>query len=316
MVWESSTKGQQDYNLLAIYPSILNEKWYLELSLKYSRNLADQYYGLGNATEWDETLDENKYYKVESRYAMTQIISRYSISEHTSLILGGTFRWLKTIVDSDTSACKLSADNPIGYDGGYANGLLLGIIYDKRDNEYIPTKGFMLKSRNEFYGSYSASDYEFTRHILQGSIYQKIYYPIFALRGNFLTTSGDVPFFEKPFLGGSGITFLRSTATLRGYLSHRFLGNSSVFTNAELRMDLFEHYIFGEVYTKTGLVLFTDAGRVWIDEADYNEFFKDWHYTYGAGIRLALNTELFIISADVGISEETSGLYIGLGHTF
>ncbi|PSR57416.1 hypothetical protein AHMF7605_22965 [Adhaeribacter arboris] len=85
---------------------------------------------------------------------------------------------------------------------------------------------------------------------------------------------GDYRFFQANTLGG--------TTNLRGYNRNRFAGRSTVYANAEARLQLFKfnQYLFPG---KFGTLLFYDTGRVFADNDTSQKLFKDLHHSYGIG---------------------------------
>jgi outer membrane translocation and assembly module TamA len=113
---------------------------------------------------------------------------------------------------------------------------------------------------------------------------------------------GDAPWFEAAHIGGRNN---------RGYHSHRFIGNSSLYGSLSLRGWLGRLPI-PLLPTRVGLVAFTDTGRVWLE----NEDSDTWHTSYGGGILLQpvlAPVTLHLIAAN---SKEGTRFYFGLGYPF
>ncbi len=113
---------------------------------------------------------------------------------------------------------------------------------------------------------------------------------------------GDAPWFEAAHVGGRNN---------RGFRSHRFIGNSSLYGSLSLRGWLGRLPI-PLLPTRVGLVAFTDTGRVWLE----NEDSDTWHTSYGGGILLQpvlAPVTLHVIAAD---SKEGTRFYFGLGYPF
>ncbi len=95
---------------------------------------------------------------------------------------------------------------------------------------------------------------------------------------------GDYVFYEAAKLG--------QKENLRGFRQTRFFGDASLFLNTEIRIRIkqFESYFLNGT---TGLILFNDVGRVWLD----NEDSSIWHDGYGVGLWWSLfDMALFNIS--------------------
>ena len=113
---------------------------------------------------------------------------------------------------------------------------------------------------------------------------------------------GDAPWFEAAHVGG---------LNNRGFRSHRFIGNSSLYGTASLRLWLGRLPI-PLLPTRFGVVGFVDTGRVWL----VNESSDTWHTSYGGGILLQpvlAPVTVHVIAAD---SKEGTRFYFGLGLPF
>lgn len=232
-------------------------------------------------------------------------------------------------------------------DGGFVPTVKAGIVYDTRDNEPNPMKGMwteaVLLGSPEFLGG----EHSFTKL----SLIHRQYFTIvpndlsFAYRLSYQTTlTGDVPFYYQTQL----ITSIMKSSTseglggansLRGILRNRVVGDAVFLGNVEARWK-FARFQFKNNNFYLGLNAFTDFGRVtkkvdfeipdfpfgenMLDEVD-NEvnYFDDdseaMHYSFGVGLRVAMN-ENFIIRCDYGMAADErdgdSGIYIGLNYLF
>src|SRR5690606_11775460 len=115
---------------------------------------------------------------------------------------------------------------------------------------------------------------------------------------------GDIPFFKLPSPG--------QREALRGYFRNRFTGDSRLYLNTELRLEL------GTV--ATGFLPFTfgakgfyDVGRVYYSE----EASDKWHAGYGGGFYIFPLKESFTFNFSLGFSEEETALFmLSVGTTF
>lgn len=113
---------------------------------------------------------------------------------------------------------------------------------------------------------------------------------------------GEFPFYEANTIGG--------TTNLRGFNARRFSGRSALYSNTELRLELFDfyNYLLGG---RVGLNGFFDTGRVWAD----GESSSIWHIGYGGGIWFNV-FDSFLINTAVGFSEEGSIFTVKTGFLF
>jgi outer membrane protein assembly factor BamA len=121
-------------------------------------------------------------------------------------------------------------------------------------------------------------------------------------------SAGDLPFYERPSLGG--------TETLRGYIANRFTDNSSWHAVAEYRFWVVPR---GFALTDTirveriGMALFYEAGTVadGLDELPAARV----HTSYGVGLRFSLERTA-VFRADVGFSKEDVNVTVSFGLPF
>jgi hypothetical protein len=124
-----------------------------------------------------------------------------------------------------------------------------------------------------------------------------------ALRVGGARVFGDLyPYFDAAFIGAS---------TNRGFRSHRFGGDASVFGNVELRA-YFTPATTAVFPVRFGVVLFTDAGRVWVSGEDSRE----WHPSYGGGLLVKPVGTTIVLRAVAAHSSEGTLFQFGSGFRF
>jgi len=98
--------------------------------------------------------------------------------------------------------------------------------------------------------------------------------------------------------------------SLQGYHTSRFIGNSMLYNNLELRMKVcdFNAYLFPSAL---GIILYNDAGRVWLNGESSNTI----HDAYGGGIYLT-PYHSFILTAVAGKGTEGYLTYYSIGFRF
>ncbi|WP_375561074.1 BamA/TamA family outer membrane protein [Bernardetia sp. OM2101] len=205
-----------------------------------------------------------------------------------------------------------------GIKGGWVSIIQTALIYDTRDFEPDPTKGFYFEIANEYSSKLIGSQFDFDKFFIQGRVFQKL--PIgkrtvLAGRvgiGNIF--GNNAPFFEyqDQWSPDGSINALGGGSSLRGYRQNRFLARSMWFTNVELRVRLLETKIAKQLFGFS-LAPFVDAGTVRDKWQDLN--FKNVKTSYGAGLRIAWNQST-ILSLDYGRSKEDALLYFGIGQIF
>jgi outer membrane protein assembly factor BamA len=205
-----------------------------------------------------------------------------------------------------------------GVDGGWVSIIQTALIFDTRDFEPDPTKGYYFEVANEYSSKYIGSQFDFNKLFIQGRVYQKIPVgkrTVLAARfglGNIF--GNNAPFFEfqDQWSPEGSINALGGRQSLRGYRANRFLARSMWFTNVELRVRLAETKI-GKQRFAFGVAPFFDAGTV--RDRWQNLNFKNIKTSYGGGLRIAWNQST-ILSFDYGRSKEDSLFYFGIGQAF
>jgi outer membrane protein assembly factor BamA len=208
--------------------------------------------------------------------------------------------------------------NISGLNGGWISIFQTALIYDTRDFEPDPSKGYYFEIANEYSSKYIGSQFDFNKLFFQGRAYKKLPFgkrTVIAGRlgvGNIF--GSNAPFFEfqDQWSPEGSINALGGKQSLRGYRANRFLARSMWFTNIELRYRIAETKL-GKQNFAFGVAPFFDAGTVRDKWQDLS--LKNIKYSYGVGARIAWNQST-IISFDYGISKEDRLFYIGIGQAF
>jgi outer membrane protein assembly factor BamA len=205
-----------------------------------------------------------------------------------------------------------------GCHGGFENLLTLGISLDTRDFEPDPYSGILAQAVAEFSGKALGSDFDYQRVTFSTSAYRMVFPEVARLvlagRGLYSMQFGDVPFFSLSTLAFNteDRSGLGGFHTMRGYSDQRFVGDSAVLVNAELRWSIFEGGYFLGQHLRPMLAPFVDAGRAF---GGTQLRFDGWRADYGIGFRLIWNL-VTTVSFDYGISSEQQIFHMGLGYAF
>lgn len=208
--------------------------------------------------------------------------------------------------------------NISGLNGGWISIIQTALIYDTRDFEPDPTKGYYFEIGNEYSSKYIGSQFDFNKLFIQGKAYKKLPFgkrTVVAGRigiGNIF--GSNAPFFEfqDQWSPDGSINSLGGKQSLRGYRANRFLARSLWFSNVEFRYRIAEAKLGKERFA-FGVAPFFDVGTVRDDWKKLNV--TNVRYSYGLGARITWNQST-IISFDYGISKEDNLLYIGIGQAF
>jgi hypothetical protein len=227
-------------------------------------------------------------------------------------------------------------------DGGNANFLKAGIIYDTRDNEANPMKGMWSEALIVYAPGFLFNPkFSYAKLVL----IHRQYFTLVKDRLSFVyrlgyqgTIGGEAPFFMQPYMLSSYSSITKTDGlggakTLRGIMRDRIVGDGVAYGNLELRWKFLKTHV-GKQNLYFALNGFSDFGIVLqqvkidkskISSADQEKYFdfsfeKDkLHPSLGAGLRIALN-ENFILAVDYGFAmnkqDGAKGLYINIGNLF
>jgi hypothetical protein len=222
-------------------------------------------------------------------------------------------------------------------DGGIHHSIKVGLVYDTRDNEPCPMEGMWteLVLFNSFGNEFTFGKLAFTHRqyftLVPDNIslayrigYQGIVY-------------GEAPFYMLPYMvysymPSSTIDGLGGSKSVRGMIRNRVVAKSVAYANFEVRWKIL-HFNFIKQKWYLALNPFFDVGRsvqkldidksgipAYLNTYDYfQEGEENFHYTYGAGLHLAMN-ENFVIAAEIGLPASKRdggmGVYIGMNWLF
>jgi hypothetical protein len=251
----------------------------------------EKYYGIGNETpEIVDPLYEMR--RVQIRIESLRLVPG-------ALWFGpvGEAAW-EEMSDPRSNPMLLAGEAP-GQDLTRTIGLGLVTGYDGRDNVYFPTGGSLGKLSYITYLEWLGSEAKFNwfeadlRHYV-GLGPDRVL--AFQLYGEF--TSGEVPFFRLPALGGH--------ERMRGYFRGRYRDYTSFAAQAEFRSELF---------WRIGAVAFVGAGEV--APTAWKLSLPGFHYSAGLGLRYLVDVEAKLhVRADYGIGEGSYGIYLTVEEAF
>lgn len=273
---------------------------YLEAQATVPKEVRN-FYGFGNATTRDDSLEAEDFYRVKSNdYSVRPTVYMY-FSRQTRAGLGLAYRYSEVRLRDKTF---LQALNPRPY--GVAAASLFEIAselqYDSRDHERVATRGFYGRLNFSAMPAMLDNKDTFTKLQADSRVYLGSRDVTLALRAAGERVWGNFPFYEAAFLGGS--------RSLRGFRFQRFAGDATAWGNAELRLYLTRFMLL--LPTDLGVFGLADAGRVWVDGKSEGA----WHKDFGGGIWLAPIRREFTFSIGVGNSNEGTALVAGLGFGF
>lgn len=210
-----------------------------------------------------------------------------------------------------------------GGESGFASVFTAGVMFDKRDREASPTRGYWVEGTLRASSSWLGSSWDYAG----GNLTARTYLPLFTYGEHHLVlaqrlvldaTVGDLPVAEMIRVGGSwDYTAFGGNPMGRGIRVQRYVGRIKVLEQIEARADVFRHELFGQRF-RWGLVGLVDAGWIGVDWQDLGGDPYRILLGFGGGLRLAWNED-FVIRADVAtspIERFAPAVYIDIGQTF
>jgi hypothetical protein len=261
---------------------LLRQGWRAMLMTQANRQTRFGFYGLGNDTEYDQTLEvegQERYYDVtRTRYQLFGEVTRHLKGPfQAALLVGGE---LARFTEQEGLTLFETTMGP----GVKQNDLTarLALLYDTRNNEFNPSSGMLAEVGVQ--GGTGGDGYQRVYGVARG------YLPIASLtmiaaRIGASSLSGTPTLnarYELPTWNET-LSLYGGYDTNRGYRSGRFVGEDALFGNLEVRHDAFA---VGELAFLTVLG-FVDVGRVFEGESLSLDT-DDLHWGAGGGLAIRL----------------------------
>lgn len=320
-----TTEGRRDVTVFFDAPNLLPAGWRFDVFLGWERHVATPYYGLGNASDYDEGLDDEEgpnpfYYRFgRTRWSATTTVQRRLGASPYRLLAGIGLVHTSVLPVPESEGTTLLAQQQ-GADewSSEASYVRLGAVRDTRDRETGPTRGSWSEVLVQRIPELLGADRGYTRW----TVTHRHYVPVtsrLVLAGRILVQSvgtgapvQDLFLVQTSFKQQEG---LGGSKTVRGVLKNRFTGRGMAVMNAEARWRALDFTAVGRDFHLV-LSAFADHGRVWAGDVRADELFKDLHRGVGGGLRVGMG-ENFTVAVDVATSEETGlPVYVGLGYLF
>jgi len=188
------------------------------------------------------------------------------------------------------------------------NSILFSLFFDRRDNIFSPTKGYLLLSSYEYAGGVFGGDNTFRKFSLDFSGFKEAWASVLAARlklGHI--TGGEAPPPDRFLLGGVN--------SIRGYDEEKPIGleydggNIMCLLNLEVRLPLI---------ARLEISYFLDMGGVWLNSSELS--MRDLKAGVGFGLRYS--TPIGPIRLDYGrkitdVEKQDIGeIYLAIGHMF
>jgi outer membrane protein assembly factor BamA len=292
----NSSRGERWYHFVFSVPDfeLRQGKEYplsLDLIIDFDRWIAYHFYGIGNQSHYQ---DEEKYSR--RLFETSLIFSR----GFTRKIIGQVGLRYRNIANSGIKAdSRLFNPLPLQNQGtaeslsGYLSGR-----YDSRNSFINPSAGQVVQLEAEIVPALSLNNLSYFFWAAWYQYYTRSPIPktTLAFRCGVRCINGkNLPIQVLIPVGGG--------STLRGYTQDRFLDKFSMLLNLEIRFP---------IYKRLAAIAGMDGGKVWSSPDKFDLY--NWPWNSVLGLRYYRDT--YVVRFDLGISKETSGLYINFGHVF
>ena len=320
-----TTEGRRDFTVFFDAPGLLPSGWRLSAFLGTQKQIATPYFGPGNASVYDETLDRDDgpdpYFY---RFGRTSNSLAFNLqkdlgTQHLRGLFGGGL--VRTAINPfpEGEGGTLYALDFGGEEvSSWSNFMRVGLVWDTRDRQTGPRDGTWTEVILEFVDERLGADATYLRWTFADRRYYALGERLVFAHRYLLQNVGDgapvhdlfkiqSSFKQQEGLGGAN--------TIRGVVKNRFVGRGVLVWNSELRWQAADFRFISRPFHLV-LSAFLDQGRVWEDNLDFGEIFTDLHRGYGGGLRIRVGED-FTVAYDLGSSSETGlQLYIGLGYLY
>lgn len=249
----------------------------LDLDVK-APNFVNNFFGLGNETEYNKDLDLTYYRTRYQSYLVNPSLS-FPVGASANFVIGGRVWGVEIEENNDRFISDFPNNglnpNIIEEHRTYVGGNI-GFHFETKDDEIFPKRGVTFNTDviyDNGIGDLAKNSARWTTDLTFRWVLDGFGRTSMATRVGYNKSFGDYEFYQASRLDGFN--------TLRGYRRYRFAGESSFYHQVDLRVDLFEwrNYFLP---ARVGLILFNDIGRVWVDGEDSNKL----HHGYGGGVYL------------------------------
>lgn len=283
-----ATSGSYRLGLYARMPNIV-PGWRFSLVAETRRRARQNYFGLGNATEYndDDVNDQQPhYYRADHRTNFVRGELQRRIISHLRALVGfHAERWTLDTLPGITLLALHSAagaDLPVGQTTADVSARV-GLVFDSRDDEIAPSRGLLVEAIFGFADSTVAGALSYTRATMSAAAYWSSSERLtFAGRvvAQIMTGAPTIGSYflieasDKPFDGFGGPSSHRASA------APRYIGEDKLFSNLEAR-----YQVVGERHVvAASLVGFVDVGRVFQPgEDDFKLTLDGMHVGVGGG---------------------------------
>lgn len=237
--------------------------WSVSLFAHATQLEANRFYGYGNDTEAvARALSLVKRDELLIRPALN-----YHVDEASSISVGPVMKYVRADLIANSPAAEL---DPLGTEPFGQLGARAELVLVRSTTGTARQSGFEVRAGGSGYPSIWDVADPFGEAHAQAELFLPLGSQTLALRAGGQRVWGTFPLHEAAFIGGS--------QSLRGFAWNRFAGDASAFGTAELRVPIARITLLTR--GDFGLIGFTDAGRVWLNDQSEG----DWHTSTGGGV--------------------------------
>ena len=278
----TSEYSQKKQYSLKFEPEIrlLNGLYTISAKLKY-KYWPSNLYGIGN----DNNKNNSEKFTPNEFSFILDWQRRISDNFNISLI----YNFSKYEIEKMEEYGLLDAGSIPGSDGGMNSGLGWQVSYNRRDNEFYPTKGGLYSFQIMSFNRRIGSNFDYDKYNLDLRKYFSISETqVIALQGYFSIINGDPPFYQMSYLDDH----------MRGVTANLFIERHAAIIRTEYRVFPWQ-YGFRK---RLGFVVFVETGQV---THEFNEFaIENVKLNYGFGFRFSVLLEDRLnICFDIGFGE-------------
>jgi hypothetical protein len=295
-------------------PRAFHDRIRLEATVGFTDEPRLDYYGIGNQSTIPENRDPSEdHFHFRRMNATGEALARYRVYMWFNALWGVRYVHNEVRYASD-SRIALDLSSPSGVVRDLVRAarreenvqFSLGVEWDDRDHEVITRKGqFHTILVDMSPGGFGPFPFPWGRVDVMLRGYAPLVKNRLTVAGRLVLDAlfGDPPFYElskyrlsQALGGGRGV---------RGVPGGRYFGMAKVFTNLELRSELFGFRAFSK-QNVVGVTLFADGGRVFShyrSEPELDGTSLGLKYGTGVGLRIAAGTS-FVVRADLAWSPD------------
>ena len=261
------------------------------------------FFGLGNETSYNQSLNETGFYDVDQRQIFFHAAFNFALATNTTATGSSTLK----LIDNNPQQGTLLDTLKLPFYNRSLTFVKIGVQIqtDTRDNKKLPTQGIYSVVEISCFPNLLDNEHSFNK--LRGEL--RMYFTLedipfitIAFRAIGEKLWGEHPFFESAFLGGN--------ESLRGFERQRFSGDASILGGAEVRTQLTRIPFIVPVWS--GISAFTETGRVFLTGEHSNR----WHNVIGGGLWFSIIRPEYIVNFSLAHSEDKIAFYTTMGFMF